>query len=91
LSWVRTSHSTWWAAPASGCSWPTSGTSPWESGLEATVFHAVNDLPELLYRPMWLVQLLGVLFVPAAGAVIAALLRKWRLAAAPRANPTSVP
>jgi membrane-associated phospholipid phosphatase len=52
------------------------------SGLEATVFHAVNDLPELLYRPMWLVQFLGVLFVPAAVAVFAALLRKWRLAAA---------
>ena len=49
-------------------------------GWERAVFHAINGLPELLYRPMWLLQLVGLLLVPLAVAVVAAILRKWRLA-----------
>jgi membrane-associated phospholipid phosphatase len=50
------------------------------SALEAAAFHAVNGLPDVLFRPMWAVQFLGVLLVPAVVAVVAALFRKWRLA-----------
>jgi membrane-associated phospholipid phosphatase len=53
------------------------GTVP---GWEADLFHAINDLPDLLERPMWLVQLAGLLFVPALVAVGAAVARKWWLA-----------
>jgi membrane-associated phospholipid phosphatase len=49
---------------------------------EAWLFHRVNDLPDLLYRPMWLAQFLGLLLLPAAVAVVAAILRRWRLALA---------
>lgn len=49
------------------------------SSLEASAFHAINDLPGVLETPLWLVQFLGGLLVPAVAAVCAALLRKWRL------------
>ena len=49
-------------------------------GSERAIFHAINGLPEALYRPMWLIQLVGLLLVPLAVAVVAAILRKWRLA-----------
>jgi membrane-associated phospholipid phosphatase len=49
------------------------------SPLEATAFHAINDLPEALRPPLWLAQFFGGLLVPAAAAVCAALFRKWRL------------
>ena len=49
-------------------------------GWERAVFHGINGLPEALYRPMWLMQLVGLLLVPLAVAVVAAILRKWRLA-----------
>jgi undecaprenyl-diphosphatase len=52
------------------------------SDLEADVFHAVNGLPEALRTPMWAVQFLGVLLVPAAVAVVALAFRKWRLSLA---------
>ncbi len=52
------------------------------SSFEATVFHAINDLPEFLYRPMWLAQFLGLLLVPAVVAVVALGFRRWRLAVA---------
>jgi hypothetical protein len=51
-------------------------------GWEQAVFHAINGLPDALPVPMWLFQLLGLLFVPAivdvvggaaAGIAIAAL------------------
>ena len=48
----------------------------WEQG----IFHAINDLPGWLYRPMWLLQLVGLLLVPLVVAVVAAVLRRWRLA-----------
>lgn len=49
------------------------------SAFEQWVFRLVNDLPDALGRPMWVGQLLGVLFVPLGLAAIAALLRRWRL------------
>ncbi|MDQ3898721.1 MAG: phosphatase PAP2 family protein [Actinomycetota bacterium] len=50
---------------------------------ERRVFHAVNDLPQWLYRPMWLFQQFGnlvVAFVLVLG--VALVLRRPRLAAA---------
>jgi undecaprenyl-diphosphatase len=49
---------------------------------ERAVFHAVNGLPEWLYRPMLLAQYLGVLAMPLVVAVGALAFRRWRLAAA---------
>ena len=46
---------------------------------EAAAFHAINDLPEALRTPLWLVQFLGGLLVPVAAAACAALFRRWRL------------
>ena len=51
-------------------------------GWEQQVFRAVNGLPDWLERPLWLVQLLGVLGTPVVLAVAALLWRKWRLALA---------
>lgn len=51
-------------------------------GWEESIFHAVNDLPDWLERPMWLFQLAGLLLVPFVVAVVAALFRKWWLAGA---------
>jgi membrane-associated phospholipid phosphatase len=49
---------------------------------ERAVFHAINGLPEWLYRPMLVFQYLGVLAVPLVVAVGALALRRWRLAVA---------
>lgn len=49
---------------------------------EADIFHAVNDLPDWLETPMWVFQLAGLLLVPLAVALVAALFRQWWLAAA---------
>jgi undecaprenyl-diphosphatase len=49
---------------------------------EEAIFHAVNGLPDALEAPMWLFQLAGLLFVPVVVAAVAAVLRRWRLAAA---------
>jgi undecaprenyl-diphosphatase len=51
-------------------------------GWEKSIFHAINDLPDWLERPMWLFQLAGLLLVPFIVAVVAALFRKWWLAGA---------
>jgi membrane-associated phospholipid phosphatase len=51
-------------------------------GWEEAVFHAVNDLPDRLEGAMWLFQLAGLLLVPLGIAVVAAVLRRWRLALA---------
>jgi undecaprenyl-diphosphatase len=51
-------------------------------GWERQAFRALNGLPEWLYRPMWLIQLGGVIAVPVVVAFGALLWRKWRLAAA---------
>jgi undecaprenyl-diphosphatase len=52
------------------------------SGLEAWVFHVVNDLPDIVRWPMWVFQLPGLLLVPLVAAVVALAFRKWWLALA---------
>lgn len=49
---------------------------------EASVFHAINDLPDALRGVMWVFQLAGLLFVPLGVAAVALVLRRFRLAAA---------
>lgn len=55
------------------------GRSP---ALERDVFHLVNDLPDFLYWPVWLVMQLGNLLAVPAVALVAVFLRRWSLAAA---------
>jgi len=52
------------------------------SDAEQAVFRWINELPGWLERPMWALQLLGVLITPIAVAVVALILRQWRLALA---------
>lgn len=67
-------------AIAAACAWAASpGT---VEGLERRVFAAVNGWPEELRAPLWLFQTLGVLGMPLLVAVVAAVLRRWRLALA---------
>jgi undecaprenyl-diphosphatase len=50
---------------------------------ERHVFRAVNDLPAWLYRPLWVFQQFGNLFVALAiGVAVAFLLRRWSVAVA---------
>ena len=49
---------------------------------ELTVFHVINQLPGSLFGPMQAAQFLGVLAVGPIAAVVAAILRRWRLALA---------
>jgi undecaprenyl-diphosphatase len=49
---------------------------------ERAVFHAVNGLPDWLYRPMLVAQYLGVLAMPLVVAAGALVFRRWRLAIA---------
>ena len=51
-------------------------------GAELAVFHAINQLPDALTAPMRAAQYLGVLAVGPIAAVVAAILRRWRLALA---------
>src|SRR6266513_4203136 len=46
---------------------------------EADIFHAINDLPGWLYRPLWPFQQLGTILVGPIVAIVAFALRKWRL------------
>lgn len=55
------------------------GTVP---GWERSIFHAVNDLPDFLYRPLWPFQQLGALLIGPAAAIIAVLFHRYRLAIA---------
>lgn len=48
-------------------------------GWEASIFHAVNDLPDWLQGPMWTFQLFGLLVVPLVVAAVAVALRQWWL------------
>ncbi|RDI60486.1 phosphatase PAP2 family protein [Nocardia pseudobrasiliensis] len=50
--------------------------------LDQKVFRYINSWPDNLYRPLWLVQLVGVLGAPAVIAVAAAATRRFRLAVA---------
>jgi undecaprenyl-diphosphatase len=52
------------------------------SGPERGVFRAVNGLPDALERPMWALQLLGVLVTTLVAALVMAALRRWRTALA---------
>jgi undecaprenyl-diphosphatase len=52
------------------------------AGWERAIFHALNDLPDWLRNPLWVFQLAGILFVPLVVAVVAAALRRFRLAGA---------
>jgi undecaprenyl-diphosphatase len=49
------------------------------SAPEADVFHAINDLPNLLEPVMWVFQLAGLLFIPLVVAIGAAITRRWWL------------
>jgi undecaprenyl-diphosphatase len=51
-------------------------------GAELAVFHAINQLPDALTAPMRAAQYLGVLAVGPVAALVAAILRRWRLALA---------
>jgi membrane-associated phospholipid phosphatase len=51
------------------------------SAAEAWAFHLINDLPDALYRPMWLLQFAGLMLSPVVPLVIALAFRRWRLAA----------
>jgi undecaprenyl-diphosphatase len=50
--------------------------------LERSVFEAINGLPDFLEPPMRLAQFLGVLVVGPIVAIVALVLRRWRLALA---------
>ena len=52
------------------------------SGVERSMFRAVNDLPGALYPVLWPFQQLGVIVVGPIAAIVAAFFRKFRLAAA---------
>jgi undecaprenyl-diphosphatase len=49
---------------------------------ERWIFRRINDLPGFLYRPLWPFQQLGNLAVGPVVAIVAALLRRYRLAIA---------
>ena len=51
-------------------------------GPDVALFHRINHWPGWLYRPMWVVQLSGVIGALPLLAAAAALLRRFRLAAA---------
>jgi undecaprenyl-diphosphatase len=51
------------------------------TGVEKSAFRAVNDLPGALYPVLWPFQQLGVLVVGPIAAIVAALFRRFRLAA----------
>jgi undecaprenyl-diphosphatase len=52
------------------------------SAFERSSFRAVNDLPAVFYPILWPFQQLGTLVIGPIAAIIAALFRKFRLAAA---------
>lgn len=49
---------------------------------ERSLFHTINDMPSWLYRPLWPFQQAGNLVVGPVVAIVAALLRRYRLAIA---------
>ncbi len=52
------------------------------SAPERWVFETINGLPDWLERPMWAVQLLGVLVTPVLIAAVLLVMRRWRPALA---------
>jgi len=49
-------------------------------GWEEAIFRAINDLPDFLYRPVWVVMQFGSFWAIAAVAVVAIVFRRFRLA-----------
>jgi len=47
--------------------------------VERGFFEAINGLPNVLKWPMWSLQLVGLLLTPLAVALVALVVRKWRL------------
>jgi membrane-associated phospholipid phosphatase len=82
--WVRRSADAWaalggLAVLAAGMVVVRDGdVAGWEEGL----FHAVNDLPGALYPVLWPFQQIGAVLVGPVLALVAALLRRFRLAIA---------
>ena len=52
------------------------------SGADTALFRSINHWPGSIYVPMWLIQLTGVIGAPLVLAAVAALFRRFRLAAA---------
>lgn len=52
------------------------------AALERSSFHALNGMPDALYRPLWPVMQLGNLLAAPAVGVVALAARRYRLAAA---------
>jgi glycosyltransferase 2 family protein len=52
------------------------------SSFEKSTFRAINDLPGACYPVLWPFQQLGVILIGPIAAIVAALLRRFRLAAA---------
>jgi len=50
--------------------------------VERNIFEVINGLPDALKWPMWSFQLVGLLLTPLAVALVALVLRRWRLALA---------
>jgi undecaprenyl-diphosphatase len=46
---------------------------------EQVVFEAINGLPDVLFGPMWVLQLMGLIGLPAVIGVVALVLRRFRL------------
>jgi undecaprenyl-diphosphatase len=72
-----------WTALAAGIAtalvaWAVSGGTV--GSFERSVFHVVNGWPDSLRPVMYVFQLLGVLGAPLVVAVVALVLRQWRLA-----------
>jgi undecaprenyl-diphosphatase len=55
-------------------------SAPHVSALEATIFRAVNDLPNALYRPVWVLMQFGSGLAIVAVAAVAVSWRRFRLA-----------
>jgi undecaprenyl-diphosphatase len=83
-SFVRRRTDVWWIGAGLGvflaCALVARGGTVGPA--ERAVFDAVNGLPDWLYRPMWTLQVFGVLAFGPAVAIVALVLRKWRLAGA---------
>lgn len=75
-----------WRLVAAGAT--LTAVSAWSSGwvvvdrADRWMFGLLNGLPDLLYRPLWTVQLVGVLGAPLVVALAAATVRRTRLALA---------
>jgi undecaprenyl-diphosphatase len=83
-AFVRRSLDAWWIVAGLGVLLLTAliARTGRVGSLERSVFEAINGLPDWLYRPMWAMQVFGVLAVGPVVALVALLLKRWRLAGA---------